>query len=161
MLASMFACVECGCGQEKQDEAEPIRDYISPCEPALDIPAREPAPPLAFEPAAPAAVEPPPATPAAEPYYPQPQVAQGELHHYDHKSPTWLNLRESPATTAELVAKAPKGAEMFLLDVEGDWGRVQLLSSDDSKATGWVLMRIVGKTGKIRRTIRPGACPES
>ena len=67
----------------------------------------------------------------------------GELFHYDPKSKTFLNIRASPVTTAECVAKAEEGAELYVLETQGDWLRVQLKDEDNPSGEMWALRRIV------------------
>lgn len=82
----------------------------------------------------------------------------GELFHYDPKSKTFLNIRASPVTTAECVAKAEAGAELYVLETQGDWLRVQLKDEDNPSGEMWALRRIV-RGNKSRDLLRPGACP--
>ena len=82
----------------------------------------------------------------------------GELFHYDPKSKTFLNIRASPVTTAECVAKAEAGAELYVLETQGDWLRVQLKDEDNPSGEMWALRRVV-RGNKSRDLLRPGACP--
>jgi hypothetical protein len=87
-----------------------------------------------------------------------------QVFHYDVGSNTHLNLRASPSTTAERVAKVAPGAELRVLKTSGDWLRVKL-KDDPEQGDGpnspsremWALRRVTRNDGSVREMLSPTA----